>query len=215
MSESAYLKGSCKRCGNHIEFPEAARGRVINCPHCGQATELSVDQPSASMEDAGDANTDAALKPKHSSTPLLIGICVLVAGLAAGAIFFLKQHHTAPVTASATPTETAVQPTASQPGTQPATPPSESIGPLQAGKIQLEKTPGTSLVYVVGTVTNDSDHERFGVTIQLELLNRAGAKVGNAQDYTSNLQPHSNWKFHALVTDSGTTSARVKTITEQ
>lgn len=44
MSENIYLKAFCKKCYGKIEFPEHARGATINCPHCGQATVLSVAQ---------------------------------------------------------------------------------------------------------------------------------------------------------------------------
>ena len=40
MSESPFAKGSCQHCANHIEFPVAALGARVNCPHCGQLTEL-------------------------------------------------------------------------------------------------------------------------------------------------------------------------------
>ena len=37
-----YAKCECQSCGNPIEFPEAGAGTTIECPHCGQATELSL-----------------------------------------------------------------------------------------------------------------------------------------------------------------------------
>lgn len=40
MSDSTFAKCSCQNCGIHLEFPTEAAGTVINCPHCGAATEL-------------------------------------------------------------------------------------------------------------------------------------------------------------------------------
>lgn len=40
MSENIYLKCACTGCGGRIEFPAAAAGRRIDCPHCGQPTQL-------------------------------------------------------------------------------------------------------------------------------------------------------------------------------
>lgn len=37
-----YAKCACIHCGGHIEFPSEAAGRAITCPHCGQATTLTV-----------------------------------------------------------------------------------------------------------------------------------------------------------------------------
>ena len=40
MSAADSLKGSCQQCGQHIQFPSELAGSTIDCPACGQGTEL-------------------------------------------------------------------------------------------------------------------------------------------------------------------------------
>jgi Zn-dependent protease with chaperone function len=40
MSEQEFLLGSCRQCGQHIEFPQDGMGTTISCPHCEQETIL-------------------------------------------------------------------------------------------------------------------------------------------------------------------------------
>jgi hypothetical protein len=40
-----FVKGICRVCGKHIEFPVGAVGDTILCPHCGASTLLSVGGP--------------------------------------------------------------------------------------------------------------------------------------------------------------------------
>ena len=39
------LKGSCRHCGGHIEFPASSLGDTILCPHCAQSTLLTIQEP--------------------------------------------------------------------------------------------------------------------------------------------------------------------------
>jgi len=85
---------------------------------------------------------------------------------------------------------------------------------LVASDISLEKTAGTSLVYAVGTVKNPGKRQRFGVKVEIALLDAAGQKVGTATDYRPVLEPGGQWRFKALVVDSKAASAKLETITE-
>ena len=80
--------------------------------------------------------------------------------------------------------------------------------------IKLEKTPGSSLVYVTGKIRNLNSRQRFGVKIELELLNTNNLVVGRATDYHPLLDPQSDWRFRALVMESKVTSVRFKSILE-
>jgi hypothetical protein len=48
MGEPQYVKGGCKKCGGHIEFPALGLGQTVNCPHCGKRTKLHADDESFS-----------------------------------------------------------------------------------------------------------------------------------------------------------------------
>ena len=78
----------------------------------------------------------------------------------------------------------------------------------------MEKTKGSSLVYAVGTLKNDSEYERYGVRLNLDLFNSKGAKIGTATDYKESLTPHQEWQFHAMVLEPKTAKVELGTIKE-
>jgi hypothetical protein len=73
---------------------------------------------------------------------------------------------------------------------------------------------GSKLTYVTGLMQNDSTAKRFGVRIDLYLLDRAGRQVAIATDYSPIIEPQGSWRFRALVLDQRAVSARVKEIKE-
>ena len=85
---------------------------------------------------------------------------------------------------------------------------------LKATDIRIERTGGSGLVYVVGDLRNDSDHQRFGVKIELELVNSQSAKVGTATDYLQLIEARAVWHFRALVLEPKTAGARLGRIQE-
>jgi hypothetical protein len=66
----------------------------------------------------------------------------------------------------------------------------------------LEKAKGSSLVYAVGVLRNESDHQRFGVTIEVELTDAGGNSAGLAKDYRAVIEPRQEWRFRALILNS-------------
>jgi hypothetical protein len=86
---------------------------------------------------------------------------------------------------------------------------------LKVGVITLEKAKGSSLVYAVGILRNESGHQRFGVNIELELADAKGNKAGVAKDYRSVIEPRQEWRFRALVLDSKAVSAKLARIREE
>jgi hypothetical protein len=91
----------------------------------------------------------------------------------------------------------------------------KSIDDLKVGPITLEKAKGSSLVYAVGVLRNDSSHQRFGVNLELELTDARGNKAGSAKDYRAVLEPRQEWRFRALVLDSKAVSGKVAAIREE
>jgi hypothetical protein len=209
MSEDKYLKGSCKECGNHIEFPPSAAGTVVACPHCGQRTELNAEQP-----------RDEA--PPKGKAPLLLAVvaCVALAGAAASFLFLWPRSHEIAVVPPPAPAKVVAPPTNSPPtNAAPAKPTApekkeKSLDDLKPSAVQLEKAKIGSLVYAVGTISNASEFQRFGVKVELDLFNKAGKKLGTATDYKDIIEPHHEWQFHGMVLDSKTTSAKVSSVKE-
>jgi hypothetical protein len=216
MSDSKYLKGSCQHCNNHIEFPAEASGSVVSCPHCGNQVTLIADTPTA---------------PQKSSQPTalfaIIGAVAIIA-LIGGGWFFWKQKRgavpslsSAPAVAninsnSADSSVTSTSNTNAASTAQSGAKKPKSSADLTVGDIQLQQTKGSSLVYANGTLKNDSDYQRFGVRLELDLYDANGNKLSTkAQDYANVIEPHHDWQFHALVVDSKAKSAKVGSIKEE
>ncbi len=121
--------------------------------------------------------------------------------------------------------EQRVKPKQEQIATEPSPTPATNAEPapdepavkadFRASPIKLEKGQGTSLVYAIGTLTNAANRQRFGVKVELDLLDDAGQKIGGAKDYQQVIEPHGEWQFKALVVDSKAKSARLASINEQ
>lgn len=84
---------------------------------------------------------------------------------------------------------------------------------LKSGEVAIENS-GGRLIYAVGTVRNESERQRFGITVDLDLLDAAGKKIGAATDYTQVIEPKKEWRFKALVTDPKTARAEITRIKE-
>lgn len=210
MSQASFLKCSCAHCGGHIEFPVEGAGLSISCPHCAQNTELTVELPAA-----------ASAPRKSSSKWILAGIIILVAGLAGGAGALVMAQRLA---AKSKPRQNeprqgfnAKSDTPARAGA-PATPHRGDNSPFDgfsASEVKIESKAGSTLVYAVGTVKNETDKPRFGVTVELGLFDAAGQRLGGARDYKDSMEPRSEWSFRALLVQKHVAAARVSAIREQ
>ena len=215
MSKTKYLKGECQHCAGHLEFLAEHIGMVVPCPHCQQETELLLPAP-----------------PEEPTVPrralIWTGIAVVVLALGfVGALMALKRAerwaqrqkqqqstgvgnidtpaaNPAPVAAATTSEETNALQGQNAPGAQ----------DLATSSVTIQKTPGSALRYAVGTLRNLSNRQRFGVKVEVELLDTNGQKVGTATDYRQVLEPSAEWQFKALVVESKTVSARISGIQE-
>ena len=66
-----------------------------------------------------------------------------------------------------------------------------------------------------GALKNETDKQRFGVTVEIDLLDTAGVKIGSAKDYAPVIEPRTEWKFRALLVQKKVASARVADVKEQ
>jgi hypothetical protein len=200
MAETqSHSKCNCQRCGGHIEFPSEGVGVWIRCPHCGEKTQLGgvASNPGASP-----------VGKKKSTAWIWILVCVLlVAGTGAG-LFILRR---VPIT----------QPARLPAKTQPAnlTPVPEPEPDLWKGfkpsPVTLDKSPKSRLVYATGTIRNDTDKQRFGVKVALDVLDAQGEKLGTTSDYIQFIDAHKEWTFKALVAFPKAATAKVASITEE
>lgn len=214
MSAPEYLKANCQHCGNTIEFPAEGAGQSTDCPHCGQPTTLTARPPFGE-----DSNLPAGRRPSLAwiVTALVI---VTVAGILV-ALKALRPAHPSPgITAETNPSNPAASPGAptNSPSSSPETKAptaTKSLDDFKIGAITFEKTSGSSLVYAVGILRNESDHQRFGVNLELKLTDARGGGAGTAKDYRAVIEPHQTWRFRALVLDSKATAASVARISEE
>jgi len=201
MSGTKYLKGPCQVCGGHLEFPAVAVGTSIDCPHCGKVTELMLAIP-----------PEEPTIPRRTIIWTAVTVLVLLLGLA-GALVALKRVETRAATNRQATNTVSTGATAPEPA-ESAQLESVTNAGFRASEITLQKASGGSLVYAVGTLTNASARQRFGVKIYLDLLDAAGQKVGQATDYQQTIEPKGQWNFKALVVDSKAVSATVAEIKE-
>jgi hypothetical protein len=202
MSKTKYLKGACQHCGGHLEYQAEHIGMVVPCPHCQQETELLLLPP-----------------PQEPGLPgrvlVWTGIAVLVLALGlAAALLALKRAQRWAETRQHQAVAVANTPTAAEPEPEMAATNSSAQIDLSASPVTLEKTPGSSLVYAVGTIQNPSSRQRFGVKVELDLLDASGEKIGTATDYRQLLDPGSQWKFKAMVLTPKAASVRLSSIRE-
>ncbi len=186
-----------------MEFLAENVGLEADCPHCGQRTELLLARP-----------PEEPVLPRRVVVYSVVAVLVLVFGLV-GALVALKRaerwaaRRKQVASLSAAPATNAV-----------AASPETELDPLARlgftlSAIGLDKAQGTSLVYATGTLHNTAARQRFGVRLELDLLNADGQKVGSAKDYAALLEPGADWHFKALVVEpKGVTSAKLASLNE-
>jgi hypothetical protein len=194
MNATRYLKGECQKCGGHIEFPAETIGQEIQCPHCGEQTELTLLTP-----------PQEPLVPRRVLIWTAVAVLILAFGLVGTLVALNRAHH---LMASQRPL-TQNPPPASIPE-QPSMRDDFVVSP-----IRLERTEGSSLIYAVGTVKNGAERKRLGVRIELEVLDSGGSKVGSTRDYVQLIEPGNEWHFRALINSTNAAAARLGAITEE
>ena len=173
---------------------------TVQCPHCSQQTV--VRQP---------ASRAVEVPQKTSGAWVWIGLALVLIVVGTAAFFFFKPKPTLTVTSSNPPIQTTNVPAAAKSEPKP-----KSLQDLKVSNVRLEMPKGSGLRYALGTVKNDSEHQRFGVQIELDVFDKNGQPLsGKATDYVQMLEPGKEWKFRALVLDSKAASVKVASIKEQ
>jgi hypothetical protein len=182
--------------------------------------------PPAAPAPPSSASANEEPGASKSKTGLLVGVALGILICAAGGYFGYKKVLSQPEgetaiaspksTKSKKPGATNTEPAGSETSVAPATiKKAKSLQDLKAGAVTLEKSKGgSSLVYGVGDIRNDSDYQRFGVKVELNVFDAAGKNAGKATDYIQVIEPHGSWRFHALILDPKATSAKIASVTE-
>jgi hypothetical protein len=190
------LRGQCQQCGGAIEFHAEAAGTTAECPHCGQPTELFLGPPPQ----------ETSPLRKRAVGFMVIAALILGVGLVGSSLALKRARRLAAGRESArTPAEV-------QPPAAPAVPfAAQGFG---VSPVTLDQGQGSSRVHAVGTIQNLSDRPRFGVKVELALLDAAGNQLGVATDYQNVLEPKAEWKFRALVVEKGVVAAKITSLKE-
>ena len=199
MSNGNFLKGECRHCRGHIEFPAGAAGQTIPCPHCGQPTEL--------------INPQLPDKTGISHRIRVVMAVALCMAATVPAILMLVRWSNL----SANP-----PPSLPPPGQSnavaiqvPPKPQAEEVtNDFAIMPFKLEKTSGSSLVYVIGTIQNPTERQRFGVKVEFSLFDTNENAIGTATDYEQVIEPHGEWRFKAMVIESKAVVAKFHSIIE-
>jgi hypothetical protein len=207
MAETKFLKCPCDHCGGHIEFPADGIGATIPCPHCGKPTELALEIPAELIK-----------RPSHGLKWFIAGAVILiVGGIAIVAILFKAQQLTNRAREKNEALRRSMLHAQTSTTARSSTPPSTAkiINGFSSSPVTIDQTAGSSLAYATGTLKNETDKQRFGVKLELEVLDRAGSKIGTAKDSAQIMEPRGVWNFRALVVQKNAASARVINVQEQ
>ena len=208
MAETKFLKCPCDHCGGHIEFPADGIGATIPCPHCARPTELALEIPAHLIQRPGRGRNWFIA----GTIILVVGVVAIVAILITAQRLMKKaREKNEAIRSSALP---AVGTNAAARSAAPSAP-ARLINEFSSSIVTIEKSSGSSIAYATGTLKNASDRQRFGVSVELEVFDRAGNKVGTAKDSAQIIEPRSEWKFHALIVPKNAASARVADVKEQ
>jgi len=222
MQQESYLKCPCENCGAHIEFPAQAVGESVRCPHCDQNTKLFRLAIPIEPDSTSTSRTKSrrillvALICAALGTAMAIGI---LAGKKSGESAKnanVNVHPGAEVKVEIkerAPKNKHRQQAAVKSAKLVSEPTTEWNGFKPSG-ISLEKTDKSRLIYAVGTVRNNTDRQRFGVKVELDLFDEQNTKLGSATDYVQVIEPGKDWNFKALVTDSKAVRVELAAIKE-
>ena len=164
---------------------------MTQCPCCGKQTELTL----AVLPEEPAVPRNVVVWTVVAVVILALGVIVPVAGLKHFEKLAARQKDRA----------------AAGPGMKNAATPEG----FEISAFSLEKGPGSNGVYAVGTVVNTSNRPRSRVTLELDLLDVGGSKVGIARGYRPALEPKAKWQVKVPCEGaSKAVSARVASITE-
>ena len=192
MNPTKRLTGVCSECGGSIQFPAELVGTMTTCPVCKKRTELTLAAP----PEEPAVPRKVIIWTVVTVVVLALGVVVLVAGLRHFEKLAARQQDRTPAARSTQTAEAAA-----------------GAG-FEVSAISLEKGQGSSDTYAVGTVVNKANRQRSGVTVELDLLDAGGQKVGVARGYRPTLEAGAKWQFKVPVGEVKAASARLASIKE-
>ena len=192
MNQTKRLQGVCSQCGGSIGFPAGLVGTMTPCPRCGKQTELLLAAP----PEEPTVPRKAIIWTVVVTAILALGVIVPLVGLRHFEKLAARQRAQTTVAASTNATEAA------------------ALAGFEVSAISLVQGEGNSGNYAEGRVLNNSNRQRSGVTVDLDLVDAGGKKLGIARAYRPALEPGAKWDFRVPVGDAKAASARLASIKE-
>ena len=191
MNPTKRLTCTCSECGGSIQSPAELVGTITQCPRCGKPTELTL----AVLLQEPAVPRKLIIWTIVAVVILALGVIVPVAGLKHFEKLAARQKDRPPAAPGAKDAATAAG--------------------FEVSAFSREQGPGNTEVYMVGTVVNTSNRARSRVTLELDLLDAGGNKVGIARGYRPALDPGAKWQVQVPCQGaSKAVSARLASITE-
>ena len=191
MNPTKRLTGVCSECGGSIEFRAELIGTIAQCPRCRKQTELTL----APVPDEPLVPRKAIILTVVASVILVLGLIVTLVGLKHFEKLTARQNDRAVPAAGAKATTT--------------------VAGFDVLALSLEKGQGANGTYAVGTVVNTSGRPRSRVTLEIDLLDAGGRKVGVVRASRPVFEPGAKWEIKLPVaTESKAVSAKVASIKE-
>ena len=239
MTDADNLKCACAHCGGVISYAAADAGRIVQCARCGEKSQLPAESKDLELRPLAPLDEKPAKKCPFCGFRMLpeeeegswcaeelrktrrrkylvasVGGVTAIATIAVGWSLWMRHAKHRAETLNG-PALTPAAAFSKAPLVQPPTHPAKSIGNLKIGKFFLETDQkGKGPAVATGKILNDSDNMHFGVKVDLDVLDAAGAKIGSVSDMITQLGPRDNWNFIAAVTNANAASVRFAAIKE-
>ncbi|HZV33594.1 MAG TPA: FxLYD domain-containing protein [Verrucomicrobiae bacterium] len=226
MELSVEYKCACANCGHVIEYRDSEAGKTVQCPKCGEKSQLPEPEKLGLLEMKGPPvpqfkNCEVCgsqMKFLDFFCPVCEarrkrGILFKRIGIAASAVFLAIAGATAyekfkpkPVVPPPPPAHMFIATAV------PMAP--RSTNDLQASHFILEKAHGDSFSTAVGDIKNISQNVHHRIRAEVDLLDKNGVKIGSVSDYFVDLGANQSWHFVANVNDTNAMSVRFAGIKE-
>ena len=191
MNPTKRLTGVCGECGGPIVFKAELVGTMTQCPRCGKQTELLLAAP-----------PEEPAVPRKVIVWTVVTVVILVLGLIATVVGLKHFEKLAARQKDRAAAGAGAKDAAAGAG-------------LEVSAISLDKGQGSDGVYAIGTVVNTSSRPRSGVTVELDLVDAGGQKVGIVRAYRPVLAPGAKWELKLPAAgDTKAVSARLASIKE-
>ncbi len=236
--EEPKLQCACANCGEVIAYTRADIGQAIECPKCGEKSQLpepvpvfsnpvepGAFEPEEELEASRkrvrfcgecrapipDGKTEcAACKSRRERKKIFVAVATLVSIAVIGAALWFLTRPKQP--------DSAQLPDPKGPLPRPNINAPISTNELNVISVALRESRQlgeATVLLAVGDVQNDSDRSHADLKLDLDLLDATGTKIDSLSVFMNNLVPHGDWHFSEIVTNARVKRLRVAGLTEK